>query len=81
MRDFYYYLNKGKFGGAGLDITSKKIMNKKIFIDPKKNFIITDHLAGLTTDNHRRIKFFNKNLHLYCKNKSLINRVSIKKQY
>ena len=65
IKDLKIYINKNKFFGVAIDNTGSFKMKKKIIYDKKNNFILTDHLAGVTTDNKRRIKLINDNIKAY----------------
>ena len=66
IKDLKIYINKNKFFGVAIDNTgSFKMKKKKIIYDKKNNFILTDHLAGVTTDNKRRIKLIYDNIKAY----------------
>ena len=56
-------------------------MKKKIIYDKKYNFLITDHLAGVTTDNTRRIKLVFDNIKSYIYGKKMKYEVSKIKGY
>ena len=81
LKDLHQFLNKGKFGGVGIDNTGSIKMKKKIFFNPNKNLLITDHLAGITTNLDRREKLLEKNIFLYYNRKKLINVINTKRQY
>ena len=51
-------------------------MKKKIIYDKKYNFLITDHLAGVTTDNTRRVKLVFDNIKSYVYGRKMKYEVS-----
>ena len=56
-------------------------MNKKVIYDRKYNFILTDHLAGVTTDNKRRERLVFENIEAFINNDKLKYEVSKTKGY
>ena len=56
-------------------------MKNKIEYNQKYNFLLTDHLAGVTTDNQRRTKLIYDNIDAYVKNKKINYLVSKQKGY
>ena len=54
-------------------------MKNKIEYNKKYNFLLTDHLAGVTTDNQRRTKLIYDNIDAYVKNKKINYLVSKQK--
>ena len=80
IKDLKIYINKNKFFGVAIDNTGSFKM-KKIIYD-KNNFILTvDHLAGVTTDNKRRIKLIYDNIKAYYFGKKTNYEVSKIKGY
>lgn len=81
IKDFKKFLKTKKLLGAAIDNTGSFKMKKKIIYNKKFNFLLTDHLAGVTTDNKRRIKLVYDNIDAYIKNKKVNFLVSKKKGY
>ena len=65
IRDLKTFIKNRKFLGVAIDNTGSFRMKKKIIYDKKYNFLITDHLAGVTTDNTRRVKLVFDNIKSY----------------
>ena len=80
-KDLKDYVKKNKFSGVGLDIIGSEDFVTKNPFEKYKNVIFTNHLAGITTDNLRRLDLLEKNLRNYINKDFLINVVDIKKQY
>lgn len=80
-KDLIMYLNKNKFSGVGLDIVSEKNFEKKNPFCKYKNVILTNHMAGITTDNVRRLSLLKNNLSRYLNNEVLLNKVDVESQY
>ena len=74
-------MKKRKFLGVAIDNTGSFRMKKKIIYDKKNNFLLTDHLAGVTTDNNRRIKLVFENIKAYISGKKVNYAVSKTKGY
>ena len=81
VKDLKIFIKKKKFLGVAIDNTGSFKMNKKIIYDRKYNFLLTDHLAGLTTDNERRLKLVYENINSYIQGKKLKYLVSKNKGY
>ncbi len=81
IKDFKNFLKTKKLLGAAVDNTGSFKMKKKIVYNKKFNFLLTDHLAGVTTDNKRRVKLVYDNIDAYIKNKKVNFLVSKKKGY
>lgn len=79
--DLMHFVKKDKFSGVGLDIIGSDDFVTKNPFEKYKNVIFTNHLAGITTDNSRRLDLLEKNLRNYINKDFLINIVDIKKQY
>ena len=56
-------------------------MKKKIYFNPKINFILTDHQAGVSTNLSRRKELINNNIYNYYYGKKLNFIVSKDKEY
>lgn len=81
LKDLKFHIKKKKFFGVGIDNTGSFKMKNKIQYNKNFNFLITDHLAGVTTDNSRRIKLIYDNIESYLKNKKVKYSVSKIKGY
>ena len=81
IKDFKKFIKTKKLFGAAIDNTGSFQMNKKVEYDSKYNILLTDHLAGVTTDNSRRIKLLLNNIDAYVKGKKLNYLVSKQKGY
>ena len=81
IKDFKNFLKTKKLLGSAVDNTGSFKMKKKIVYNKKFNFLLTDHLAGVTTDNKRRVKLVYDNIDAYIKNKKVNFLVSKKKGY
>ncbi len=81
IRDLKTFIRKRKFLGVAIDNTGSFRMKKKIIYDKKNNFLLTDHLAGITTDNSRRIKLVFDNIKSYVYGRKLKYEVSKTKGY
>ena len=81
IKDLKYFIKKRKFFGVAIDNTGSFKMSKKIIYDKKYNFLLTDHLAGVTTDNKRRIKLVFDNIKAYIGGKKTKYEVSKIKGY
>ncbi len=81
IKDLKYFVKKRKFLGVAIDNTGSFRMKKKIIYDKKNNFLLTDHLAGVTTDNNRRIKLVFENIKAYISGKKVNYAVSKTKGY
>lgn len=81
IRDFNIVIKKKKFAGIGIDNTGSFKMKKKIYFNPKMNFILTDHQAGVSTNLSRRKELINNNIYNYYYGKKLNFIVSKDKEY
>lgn len=81
VKDLKFFLKKNKFLGVAIDNTGSFKMKKKITYNRRFNFLITDHLAGVTTDNKRRLELVLDNIKSYSSGKKLNFEVSKLKGY
>tara|TARA_B100001093_G_scaffold495600_1_gene540278 strand:+ start:8619 stop:9572 length:954 start_codon:yes stop_codon:yes gene_type:complete len=81
IKDFKKFLSTNKLFGVAIDNTGSFKMKNKIEYNKKYNFLLTDHLAGVTTDNQRRTKLIYDNIDAYVKNKKINFLVSKQKGY
>jgi phosphoglycerate dehydrogenase-like enzyme len=81
IKDFKKFLKTKKLFGVAIDNTGSFKMKNKVEYNKKYNFLLTDHLAGVTTDNHRRAKLIYDNIDAYAKNKKINFLVSKQKGY
>ncbi len=81
IRDLKHFIKKRKFLGVAIDNTGSFKMSKKIIYYKKYNFLLTDHLAGVTTDNKRRVKLVFDNIKAYISGKKTKYEVSKIKGY
>jgi len=81
INDFKKFIKTKKLFGAAIDNTGSFKMKKKVEYDSKYNVLITDHLAGVTTDNTRRSKLLFDNIDAYIKGKKTNFLVSKQKGY
>lgn len=81
IKDLKIFIKKKKFLGVAIDNTGSFKMYKKVIYDRKYNFLLTDHLAGVTTDNERRLKLVYENINSYIQGKKLKYLVSKNKGY
>lgn len=81
VRDLKVYIKKKKFLGIAIDNTGSFKMSKKIIYNKKYNFILTNHLAGVTTNNERRTKLVIDNIKFYISKKRVKYEVSKIKGY
>jgi phosphoglycerate dehydrogenase-like enzyme len=81
IKDLNFFIKKKKFLGIAIDNTGSFKMKKKVVYDKKHNFILSDHLAGVTTNNDRRIKLIYDNIESYVSKKKIKFEVSKIKGY
>ena len=81
VEDLKKFIKLKKFSGVAIDNTGSFKMKNKVFYDKKSNFILTDHLAGVSTNLERRKNLIFKNIDNYHKKRKLYFEVSKLKQY
>ena len=81
IQDLKKFIKTKKLFGIAIDNTGSFKMKNKIEYNKKYNFLLTDHLAGVTTDNQRRTKLIYDNIDAYVKNKKINYLVSKQKGY
>ena len=81
LKDLKNFIKKKKFSGVAIDNTGSFKMKKKIIYKRKNNFIITNHLGGVTTNSTRKIKLTLENIDAFISGKKLKHIVSKKRGY
>ena len=80
-KDFLKFIAKKRIQGVGIDNTGSFKMEDKVYFNKKKNFILTNHQAGISTNYERRKLLIYKNLENFYYKKKLIHQVSKTKGY
>ena len=76
LQDLKLFLKKKKFFGVAVENTGSFKMGHQIIYNKNQNFIISNHLGGITTNNSRRIELALHNINSYIAGKKIKNIVS-----
>tara|TARA_B100001057_G_scaffold446700_1_gene485507 strand:- start:4292 stop:5245 length:954 start_codon:yes stop_codon:yes gene_type:complete len=82
LESLYKCLKEKIIFGAGLDVSDPEPLLKNHKLYKFKNFIYSPHIAGISDNfSERNFGLIMKNLNRFIKNKSLINKISLKEGY
>tara|TARA_B100000989_G_scaffold224002_1_gene171457 strand:+ start:999 stop:1952 length:954 start_codon:yes stop_codon:yes gene_type:complete len=82
LESLYKCLKEKTIFGAGLDVSDPEPLLKNHKLYKFKNFIYSPHIAGISDNfSERNFGLIMKNLNRFIKNKSLINKISLKEGY
>lgn len=82
LESLYKCLKEKIIFGAGLDVSDPEPLPKNHKLYKLKNFIYSPHIAGISDNfSERNFGLIMKNLNRFIKNKSLINKISLKEGY
>ena len=76
LQDLKLFLKKKKIFGVAVENTGSFKMGHQIIYNKNQNFIISNHLGGITTNNSRRIELALHNINSYIAGKKIKNIVS-----